>query len=151
MSEQQATREPIAEVGRRMRSSAGLSRLEGANESASRAAADWQLILRVMQGLLGDDRWPSGRTIDGTAELGVGQDGEPVWHVGHQSYAVARREPEGAEEIIETGWGYVRRISRGVILKDRSVINSRAKPESPPQRRTERSSTDRIRRRRKRR
>ena len=127
------------------------SPVESGKESASRAAADWQLIRRIMQDVLGDDKWPKGRTTDGKAQLDEAQNGEPIWRVGHQSYRVLRHEPHGAEELIEAGPTMMRRIGWGVILEEQRIGSQRAQPEASTSHPTERNPRDHIRRRRKRR
>jgi hypothetical protein len=130
---------------------AASSPVESGKESASRAAADWQMIRRMMQGVLGDDTWPKGRTSDGKALFDRAQNGEPVWRVGHQSYRVLRHEPHGAEELIEAGPSKIRRIGWGVIHEEQGILNQRAQQEASPSQPTERNARDHIRRRRKRR
>ena len=127
------------------------SPVERGKASASRAAADWQLIRRIMQDVLGDDKWPKGRTTDGKAQLDEAQNGEPIWRVGHQSYRVLRREPHGAEELIEAGPTMMRRIGWGVILEEQRIGSQRARPEASTSHPTEQDAGDHIRRRGRRR
>jgi hypothetical protein len=120
---------------------------ESGKEWAASAAADWRLIQRLMQGVLGDDNWPKGRTIDGKAQLDTAENGERLWRVGHQSYRVLRHEPHGIEELIEAGPAKIRRIGSGVILEEYGIVTKGAQSEPSPSHSTERDASDPIRRR----
>lgn len=117
---------------------------ESGKESA--ASADWHLIQRMMQDVLGDDKWPKGRSIDGKAQLDETENGEPLWRVGHQSYRILRYEPHGAEELIEAGPAKIRRIGSGMILEEYGIVTKGAQPEPSSSHSTERDASD-IRRR----
>ena len=117
---------------------------ESGKESA--ASADWHLIQRMMQDVLGDDKWPKGRSIDGKAQLDETENGEPLWRVGHQSYRILRCEPHGTEELIEAGPTKIRRIGSGMILEEYGIVPKKAQPEPPPNHSTERDASN-IRRR----
>lgn len=86
-----------------------------------KADRHWAQILHVMQYLESAD-WPAGYGLEGEVEIQVTANGLPAFKVGHTVYMVDPGVPEGSGRIIEAAPGRIRRLCRGGVMAEASVV-----------------------------